>query len=143
MIDVNRKIREALVSVLDGTITYNSVAVPCYHNRNPNESDTLFIDLNSQTGENASNKGANEVVGTIMIDVVHLTDGSTFDVVDGICEEIKQLLEPTVTGSGITDPEGLQVWSFIWLSDTEQPVYADDGNVMRRLMRYEYKVNIL
>ncbi|HEU4903164.1 MAG TPA: hypothetical protein VFT06_10235 [Flavisolibacter sp.] len=143
MIDVNKQVRTAIVSLLDGAVTIDGVPVPCYHWQNPAESDELYIVLHTQTGENNSNMAANEVIGTIMIDVVHLTDGSTFDTVDTVCNAVKTLLEPTVTGIGITDPDGLQVWNFIWLSDNEQPFYSESGNVMRRLMRYEYKVNIL
>lgn len=143
MIDVNKKVREAIVSVIDGAVEYNTTPVPCYDGNNPNEADTLYIILHTQTGENNSNKGANEIIGTMLIDVVHLTDGSTFDVVDDVCDGIKQLLEPTVTSHGLAQPAGLQIWNFIWLSDEEQPFYADEGNVMRRLMRYEYKVNVL
>lgn len=140
MIDVNKAVRTAFMTALDETITVDGVPVPAYHEENPNEEETLYIIMNSQTEEDNSNKGAFETIGTILIDVVQKTDGVTYDTVDDVAGSIMNLLQPTPQSHGLTDPSGLQVWNLRKLSSQTLTFSSEEGNIMRRLLRYECKV---
>lgn len=140
MIDVNKKVRESIMTALDETITYDDV-IPCYHEINPNENETLYIILNTQTEEDNSNKSAFVTTGTILIDVVHNSGQNvTYDVVDTVAGEIMEILQPTVKTHGLTNPTGLTIVNVRRLSSTYLTINDSSGNVMRRLLRYEYEV---
>lgn len=140
MIDINKPLREAFMAALDETITYDSTDIPAYHDQNPNEDENIYIILNTQTEEDISNKAKFFTTGTLLVDVVHKTDGITYDVVDTIAGEIMNILQPTPQTNGLTDPSGLQIINLRKLSSTPLTIPSPEGNVMRRLLRYEYKV---
>lgn len=144
MIDVNKQVRTAFVQALDGVITVDSAPVPVWNLQNPNEGGPkLYLVINNVTGTNNSDKGRSRVIGTMQVDVVQLTDGVYFDTVDDVVSEVKEILQPTVTGHGLTDPAGLKIVTLEWLDDQELPLLLEHDNTMRRSIRYEYKVDIL
>lgn len=139
MIDVNKSVREAFMQALDGTVISDGVPVPAYHEENPNESEDVYIILNQQTEEDSSNKGQFVTVGTILIDVVHRTDGYTYDVVDEVANGIFTILQPTPQTHGLTAPPGVQLYGVRRLSSTPLTIGEDSTNYMRRVIRYEYR----
>lgn len=143
MIDVNKPLREAFITALDATITYDGAAVPCYHEENYNDDESLYIVLNTQTEEDVPNKAAFFTTGTILIDVVYKSDRTSYDPVDAVADGVMQILQPTPQTHGLTDPAGLKIQWVRKLSSTPLTLNLDEEHVMRRLLRYEYMVTEL
>lgn len=132
MIDVNKKVREAIMTALS--------AYDVYHEVNPNESETQYILLNTQTEEDASNKARFTTVGTILLDIVHISSGVTYDTVDTTASAVMNILQPTPQTTGLTSPAGLQILNVKKLSSNSLTLKAAGRNVMRRILRYQYTV---
>jgi hypothetical protein len=132
MIDVNKAVREAIMTAL--------ADYDVYHEHNPDELKTEYILLTTQTETDNSNKARFVTKGTILIDIVHITDGVTYDSVDVTAGEVMEIMQPTTTTNGLINPSGLTILNVKKLSSTPLTLIAAGRNVMRRILRYEYTV---
>jgi hypothetical protein len=127
MVDINKYIREQIVTAI-GTIA------PVYHEHNPNETEDLFIILSQQTEDDISNKAKFGTRGSILIDVVHINEGITYDTVDTISGQVLNAILPTPV-SKLGNAINLKR-----VSSTNLTLPSAGRNVMRRLIRLEYSI---
>lgn len=136
MIDHNTPLKEAFVSALSG-LTYEEQSVPVYCEENPNESEKLYIILAEHTDNDRSTKSSFDTQAFILIDIVHHTDGCTYDVVNAVASQVMQTLQPTPQSSGLTSTASLQFATLKRTSSQELKFETTGGNIMRRLLRYQ------
>lgn len=139
MIDVNKVIREQIISALSG-VTYEGQAVPLYHEQNPNENESLYIILSTQTEADNSNKCRFSKICTLLLDIVHRVDGCTYDAVDTVANSVLSTLQPTPQSSGVASTAQLDIALLKRISSTTLTLPAATGNLMRRLLRYQFTV---
>jgi hypothetical protein len=139
MIDVNKVVREQFIGALDGLI-YDGDPVPVYHEMNPNEDETLYIILNTQTEADSSTKASFDTTCTLLLDIVHRTDGCTYDVVDTVANSVLTTLQPTPQTSGVASTNELQIANLKRISSNTLMISDRPLNVMRRLLRYQFTV---
>jgi hypothetical protein len=125
MNDVNKYIREQIVTAI------GSIA-PVYHEHNPNEDEDLFIILSQQTEEDRSNKARFGTRGSILIDIVHIDEGITYDTVDDVAGQVLDAILPA-PGAMLGDAINVKR-----ASSTNLTLPSAGRNVMRRLIRLEY-----
>jgi hypothetical protein len=134
-------IRTALVTLLNETITYDGVDVPCYSGEGE-DSDRFQIFLNEPTWNARNDKSSFTKRFTQPIEVVSKQETNMNTHVDAIAGEIMELLNPTPTAKVIPDSADFQVFSV----EADNPNYISEPNgegqyLNRIIINYNFFIN--
>lgn len=141
MIDTNYQVRRGYFQKLNGTVTYNSQAVPVYDTFAVNEAVYPYIILSTQTAVDDSVKRCQGQEVTMLLDIVTGFIGAPDrQPLDNICNQIYQLINPA-DGDFIDVGPNLNIISTRVLSDTTMEGQNDVWKIVRRLIRFGHKLH--
>lgn len=141
MKDIGKVIRTAIVTALDGNITYNSINVGIFDEA-PTEAQTQpYIILSTQTESDASNNARFVTEGSILLDIVTIQGASvTKEIAENISDQILDILQPTVTTTGLTLQTGFSLTYFRKESATYLHATTNTSQMLRKVLRFAFRI---
>ena len=131
-------IREQLVTLLDGVITYDGETIPVYENEGVMDGSVkyqILIKDQSSTPDNTKRSFSNQT--TAVIEVISETSSSVRKHVDVIGNEVLALLKPTTQTTGIPDSA---VWQIANLEISTRYL-TDEGGAETKIVRLILELN--
>lgn len=143
MKDVSDKLYSALITLISGNVTYGGDNIPVYHVL-PQSIGNDYIYIAEYNLNEASTKDRFEQNGYINIQVVTRFDTETYSEkkINSICNQVKNLLKPTVTSVPSLSP--LFNCTFFYLENDLMDYSLEQvDNVVRRILRYRMEIEEL
>lgn len=125
-------IRESLVTLLNGTITYNAVPVPCYEGegeKTPYQINLVELSRSGRDFRDAFHGQYEQVIEIVSMQATNMNKH-----VDAIGGEVMQLIKPTPKTTGIPSGSDFVVGAVKVISTNYLDEEADDGQHINRLI---------
>ena len=134
----------AYYQCLNGNVTYGGQDVNVYGVGVAQDERFHYIHLRPESENDLSNKSSFVTSAVIVVDIYTVHEGSIdYSVVEDIDRQVRQLLFPTRTTTGLADASGMQ----ITISKMENSVYLDGFNgtrhEYRKVTRFFNRINQL
>lgn len=142
MKDIDGVIRTAIYSALNGNLSYNSINVPIFDEAPTQAQTAPYLILSTQTDTNTSNNARNVHEGDILLDIV--TIQSAFvnkEIAETISNQIQAIIQPTVTGNGLTLAGSYTLTYIRRESSNYLPMLqSDTAKILRKIIRYQFRI---
>jgi hypothetical protein len=132
-------IRESLVTLLDGAITYEGETVHCYEGEGE-EGERYQILLAEQNINGRDDKSSSNNEVSQLIEVISQQSTDLNKHVDAIGAEVMELMQPSVITKGMADSADFQVMNLHGPFQTYRKEHNADGFVNRLLLRYTFLI---
>lgn len=133
-------LRTKIGTLISGNVTYNSVEVPIYGNDEDHD-DELQIVIGTFTEADTSTKARFSSVGYQEIEIVSWQMTGAKSIVDGIGEQVMNIIHPTVTSELLTGTD-FQIIIRGKPTANYPPMESQDGSkIVRLIQRYHLFIN--
>lgn len=142
MRDWTKPLRKAYYTTLVNQVFIESAPVAVWQEKLPEDEPAgLYIVIGDTIGNNIS--PMDRFVGDVLvnIEVIAMGQSEIGDYVDDMTDQVKQLILPTRTTSGLTPQAGFQFSSVRWDNDNDIPVLqTPSGYIKRKIIRYRQNI---
>ena len=136
MRDVAKIIRKGIYQAIKDDVT-------AYDQHAPSDAVTPYVVIRVETDTDESNNQKFVREGFILLDIIDEQQEVNSEVVEGIADEIAQIIQPTPGTSGVTLDPGFSLTHIRWEStNTVPPIASDYQKVIRKIMRYFFRIQI-
>jgi hypothetical protein len=142
MVDVAKSVREALVTCLDGNITYSATNVPVVDGFSMGESlVTHHVIIDNVSDSDSDNLHHHQSDVNVSIQVVTYVDGYSKTPVDTISGSVRALLQPTFSTNGLTISGGQVLNLRVTSPQGYLEEMDDNGTIIRKILNINFKLN--
>jgi len=138
MRDTKKILRYAIYNALSGNVSYNSANVPVYDEKKKvSSTDNIYILLSTQqeTSDNTFSAFMNN--SSIDLEVYHKTGSEVSkDIMDDVSNTILEVIFPTPSTVGITQPSGFEIMNLEMASSITRTLeVSETQSILRTIIK--------
>lgn len=141
MKDVEKGLRLALHTALNGNVTYDSISVP-FSDEEYKGAAPRYVIYSTQTSRPVERNDSTWITrATILLDIIQKTDAVSKDGLDDIAHAIMEIVMPTTQTIGITAPAGFQ-YTNLEVSDSRSLnlQLSSNSSITRKLLTFSLDI---